>query len=117
MRLWLVERGYSDTNLPRGVGVSHNEEFTGRLLSISMWLDRRRDWYVELRPLGGTVRWRSLGEWGRCIGVNIEDDVYLEPQLLALRQHLDDFEAMCGEDRLAETVGCLRRGSRVVPAN
>jgi hypothetical protein len=107
LRRWLKARGYARVGARRE-GVGRFETYVGRILAIQFWVDREIDWYLDLKPVDGSLDFRPIEPWTRCIGSTIDPGIRLSSLEEALRRHLAQFEAACEPARLPRTVTCLQ---------
>ena len=135
-RAWLSDRGLRlvDSRGPEGMDQGFDLYEDDRL-GLKILADRSQ-WFVEVRPGtqgidgGASDEWFTLEAWSVCLGapvlfhdprptktdqdwaIVLENSWWLEPQLVYLRENLDQIEQACSADRLDATVACLRAAQR-----
>ena len=129
--LTLARRGYViEEPWRRGPMSSGTMSLANPVASVRMTADRGQ-WFIEIRPSNGGLKWFDLEQWSACLGEPVlfhktdrslqTEDVaaalaaswHLPPQVSWLERHLDVIEATCTPAARSTTLECLgRRGGR-----
>lgn len=130
-REWFDARGYAlvETRGPEGMNQGF-DVYVGKSVAIRIIADRGQ-WFIEVHPqtegpdAARNDGWFSLEPWSTCLGslmlfhdpssaftdadrvAVLANSWWLRPQLDFLRDHLEEIEAMCAPDQVADTITCL----------